>query len=148
MDATDSQAQKALLASGALDTLKSTMDNTKMDPGTRAALIEPFQALLDDLVENGINVDSLQRKLDALKSKTITITTRVVTLGDGTYAGTPPPGGYSGDGSGGPTNRPGMVRPTGISIGSITVQSAPGERAEESVPRALRRFAFVAGLNG
>ena len=149
MDATDSQAQKALLASGALDTLKSTMDNTKMDPGTRAALIEPFQALLDDLVENGINVDSLQRKLDALKSKTITITTRVVTLGDGTYAGTPPPGGYSGDGesSSGQKIRTG-IRSAGVNIGSITVQSAPGERAEESVPRALRRFAFVAGLNG
>jgi len=149
MEATDSQAQKALLASGALDTLKSTMNNTKMDPGTRAALIEPFQALLDDLVENGVNVDSLQRKLDALKSKTVTVTTRFVTLGDGSYAGTPPPGGYSGDGeSGGRTNRSGMARSSGISIGSITVQSAPGERAEESVPRALRRFAFVAGLNG
>ena len=32
--------------------------------------------------------------------------------------------------------------------GGITVNSAPGERAEESVPRALRRLAFVAGLNG
>ena len=149
MEATDSQAQKALLASGALDTLKSTMNNTKMDPGTRAALIEPFQALLDDLKENGVNVDSLQRKLDALKSKTVTVTTRFVTLGDLSYAGTPPPGGYSGDGeTGGRTNRSGMARSTGISIGSITVQSAPGERAEESVPRALRRFAFVAGLNG
>lgn len=135
MEATDSQAQKALLASGALDTLKSTMNNTKMDPGTRAALIEPFQALLDDLVENGVNVDSLQRKLDALKSKTITVTTRVVTLGDGTYAGTPPPGGYSSDGGtgDGKKNRTG-IRSAGISIGSITVQSAPGERAEESVP--------------
>ncbi len=149
MEATDSQAQKALLASGALDTLKSTMNNTKMDPGTRAALIEPFQALLDDLVENGVNVDSLQRKLDALKSKTVTVTTRFVTLGDGSYAGTPPPGGFPRDGeSGGRTNRSGMARSSSISIGSITVQSAPGERAEESVPRALRRFAFVAGLNG
>ncbi len=81
--------------------------------------------------------------------KTVTVTTRFVTLGDGSYAGTPPPGGYSGDGeSGGRTNRSGMARSSGISIGSITVQSAPGERAEESVPRALRRFAFVAGLNG
>jgi len=149
MEATDSQAQKALLASGALDTLKSTMNNTKMDPGTRAALIEPFQALLDDLKENGVNVDSLQRKLDALKSKTVTVTTRFVTLGDGSYAGTPPPGGFPRDGeSGGRTNRSGMARSSSISIGSITVQSAPGERAEESVPRALRRFAFVAGLNG
>ena len=146
MEATDSQAQKALLAGSALDTLKSTMDKTRMDPGTRAALIEPFQALLDDLRENGINVDSLQRKLDALKSKTVTVTTRFVTLGDGTYAGTPPPGGFSTDDDTG--GRSVRSRAAGISIGSITVQSAPGERAEESVPRALRRFAFVAGLNG
>lgn len=33
----------------------------------------------------------------------------------------------------------------GMSIGSITVTSAPGERAEESLPRALRRMAFLAG---
>jgi len=31
--------------------------------------------------------------------------------------------------------------------GGITVQSAPGERAEDSVPRALRRLSFVAGLS-
>lgn len=149
MEATDSQAQKALLASGALDTLKSTMDNTKMDPSTKAALIAPFQALLDDLEESGIDIDSLQRKLDLLKSKTITITTRFVTLGDGTYVGTPPPGGYPTDGETPTrTTRSGFSQPSGISIGSITVQSAPGERAEESVPRALRRYAFVAGLNG
>jgi hypothetical protein len=37
---------------------------------------------------------------------------------------------------------------SGLSIGSITVQSAPGERAETSLPRALRRAAFLAGVNG
>jgi len=38
---------------------------------------------------------------------------------------------------------------SGLTInGGITVQSVAGERAEESVPRALRRLAFVAGLNG
>lgn len=36
----------------------------------------------------------------------------------------------------------------GFTIGSITVQSAPGERAETSLPRALRRMAFLAGVNG
>ena len=35
---------------------------------------------------------------------------------------------------------------TGFSIGSITVNAAPGERAEETVPRALRRMAFLAGV--
>lgn len=34
----------------------------------------------------------------------------------------------------------------GFSIGSITVVAAPGERAEETVPRALRRMAFLAGV--
>jgi hypothetical protein len=38
---------------------------------------------------------------------------------------------------------------TGLTInGGITVQSAPGERAETSLPRALRRAAFLAGVNG
>lgn len=34
----------------------------------------------------------------------------------------------------------------GFSVGSITVNAAPGERAEETVPRALRRMAFLAGV--
>jgi len=46
------------------------------------------------------------------------------------------------------------MRPTmgssggGLSIGNITVQAAPGERAETSLPRALRRASFLAGVNG
>jgi uncharacterized protein YukE len=37
----------------------------------------------------------------------------------------------------------------GLTInGGITVQSAPGERAETSLPRALRRASFLAGVNG
>jgi hypothetical protein len=36
----------------------------------------------------------------------------------------------------------------GFSIGTIVVQSAPGERADSSLPRALRRQAFLAGVNG
>jgi len=36
----------------------------------------------------------------------------------------------------------------GVSIGSINVTAAPGERAETSLPRALRRAAFLAGVNG
>jgi hypothetical protein len=34
----------------------------------------------------------------------------------------------------------------GFSIGTLNVTSAPGERAEETVPRALRRMAFLAGV--
>ena len=147
MESTDSQAQKALYASDALDTLTTTMANTKMDEGTKAALLAPFQALLDDLQENGVNVDSLQRKLDALQSKTITVTTHYVTTSDGTYVGTPPGGGYpdgSGGGGGGGRTRTRSASP--VSVGTLIVNSAPGERAEESVPRSLRRLAFVAGL--
>jgi hypothetical protein len=36
----------------------------------------------------------------------------------------------------------------GFQIGTINVVSAPGERAETSLPRALRRAAFLAGVNG
>ena len=45
-------------------------------------------------------------------------------------------------------NNGGSASGSGVIIENLTVTSAPGERAEESVPRALRRYAFVAGLNG
>jgi TP901 family phage tail tape measure protein len=38
--------------------------------------------------------------------------------------------------------------PAGFSIEQIVVQSAPGERAEESLPRALEREAFLLGFGG
>jgi hypothetical protein len=34
---------------------------------------------------------------------------------------------------------------SGVSIGTINVNSAAGERADQSLPRALRRMAFLAG---
>lgn len=34
----------------------------------------------------------------------------------------------------------------GVSIGSINVTAAPGESAEQSLPRALRRMSFLAGI--
>lgn len=144
MESTDSQAQKALYASDALDTLNTTMSSTKMDDGTKAALLAPFQALLDDLQENGINVDSLQRKLDALQSKTVTVTTKFVTLEDGTYVGsTFNTGTRSSTRSAQRSTRSASM----VSVGTLIVNSAAGERAEESVPRSLRRLAFVAGLS-
>lgn len=40
-----------------------------------------------------------------------------------------------------------VLNPSGLVIqGDINVVSAPGEKAEESVPRALRKLAFVAGI--
>lgn len=45
-------------------------------------------------------------------------------------------------------NNGGAMGGSGVMIQTLNVQSVAGERAEESVPRALRRLAFVAGLNG
>jgi len=42
----------------------------------------------------------------------------------------------------------GAGRGGGFQIGTINVMSAPGERAETSLPRALRRASFLAGVNG
>lgn len=42
----------------------------------------------------------------------------------------------------------GSGRAGGFSIGTINVTSAAGERADTSLPRALRRMAFLAGMNG
>ena len=42
----------------------------------------------------------------------------------------------------------GSGRAGGFSIGTINVTSVAGERADTSLPRALRRMAFLAGMNG
>jgi hypothetical protein len=42
----------------------------------------------------------------------------------------------------------GAGRGGGFQIGTINVVAAPGERAETSLPRALRRASFLAGVNG
>ena len=43
----------------------------------------------------------------------------------------------------------GGARGGGLTInGGITVQAVAGERADTSLPRALRRMAFLAGMNG
>jgi phage-related protein len=46
----------------------------------------------------------------------------------------------------GPGGNSSMRPKGGLVIQELNVNSAPGERAEESVPRALRRLAFVSGL--
>ncbi len=194
----DSQAQKAATARDALDTLKTQLGKTKMDPATAAALLGPFQGLIDDLEEAGLDVSDLQTQLDNLRSKTVTITVEYE-FPDGR-----PPGGWprewymakggrvpsyfaGGGASRGSDTIPAMLTPgefvmrrsavkqfgadlfsqlnrginplagmtpngrgggSGITIGQITVQSAPNERAAESLPRALRRMSFLAGANG
>jgi hypothetical protein len=184
-------AGKASVASQGLGTLADAFANTKMDAGTRALLLEPFQALIDDLREAGVDVAGLQAKLNALKSKTITITTNYQMTGANKQALYEADGGMvAGRGFGTPRGSdtvPAMLTPgefvvrsaavsqfgrgffsqlnrginplagmtptvggsgAGLSIGSITVQAAPGERAETSLPRALRRASFLAGVNG
>ncbi|MEN6403166.1 MAG: hypothetical protein ABFD94_14610, partial [Armatimonadia bacterium] len=41
---------------------------------------------------------------------------------------------------------PGIRPGSGMVIENINVSAAPGERAEESLPRSLRRLAFVSGM--
>lgn len=74
-ESVDSVAGQASIASQGLSSLEDAFANAKMDPATRALLLEPFQALIDDLSEAGVDVGNLQLMLDRLKSKTITVTT-------------------------------------------------------------------------
>ena len=185
----DSVAGQASIASQGLSSLEGAFKNAKMDAGTRALLLEPFQALIDDLYEAGVDVAGLQAQLDALKSKTVVITTEYRFIGEnkedlyqadggpvaGLGLGTPrgsdtvpamltpgefvirrqavnkfgadlfsqlnrginPLAGMSAGGTG---------RAGGLSIGTINVTSVAGERAETSLPRALRRMAYLAGM--
>jgi hypothetical protein len=194
-----SQSQQVGVARDALNNLETQLGNTKMDPATQAALLGPFQGLIDDLRESGVDVDALQRKLDRLKSKTIDVTVKTTTVGGrppgvsaeewyGTAVGGQVPTHFATGGSAkGMDTIPAMLTPGefvirrqavkqfgtdlfsqlnrginplagmtptgagrggGLQIGTINVQSAPGERAETSLPRALRRAAFLAGVNG
>lgn len=198
IEATTNQAEQANVASTALSELETQLGNTKMDPATAAAVLAPFQALIDSLRDAGVDVTALQAQMDRLESKVVTAT--VVTKY--TYIGTPPPGGYTtekpgkkkasgglvvGPGTGTSDSIPTMLsdgefvirassvkrfgadlfsqlnrginplagmsptsssRAGGVSIGTINVTSVAGERAETSLPRALRRMAFLAGMNG
>lgn len=174
----------------ALGNLAKQFDRTKMNPATRAALLEPFQALIDDLAEAGVDVTTLQRQIDQLKGKTITITTNYAVTGNNKRALYEADGGFisgSGFSPRGSDTVPAMLTPGefvirraavnkfgadlfsqlnrginplagmsptgagrggGFQIGTINVMSAPGERAETSLPRALRRASFLAGVNG
>lgn len=184
-----SLAGRTAAASQGLTTLGDAMANAKMDSATRALLLEPFQALIEDLAEAGVDVGALQAQLDRLRNKTITVTVNTQTFGR-------PPGVSSSewygesDAMGGRVGRfamgthlsdsipamlsrgeyvvrassvqklglgfmdavnmgrvPSGAGGSGVTIGTLNVTSAPGERAEESVPRSLRRLAFVAGLS-
>jgi hypothetical protein len=190
-ESVDGVASQAAIASQGLSSLEGAFKNAKMDPATRALLLEPFQALIDDLSEAGVDVTNLQIKLDSLKSKNITVTTEYRFTGSNKQAFFEADGGrIAGRGFGVPRGSdtvPAMLTPgefvvrksavdkfgaglfsqlnrginplagmsptgsgraSGFSIGSINVTAAPGERAETSLPRALRRAAFLAGVNG
>lgn len=182
-------AGKASSASQGLDSLATAMANSKMDSQTRALLLEPFQALIDDLREAGVDVTNLQTKLDALKSKTVTVTTEYRFIGGSKEDLYKAEGGrVSGKGLGIPRGSdtvPAMLTPGefvirrsavqrfgadffsqlnrginplagmtptassgggGFNVGTINVTAAPGEKAEQSLPRALRRMSFLAGI--
>jgi hypothetical protein len=182
---------KTAYVQDALANLSKTFDKTKMSPETRAAMLEPFQALIDDLADADFDVSTLQQQIDKLQGKNIPITVTT------TYIGTPPPGGYPRKEANGGIVRgagtstsdsiparlsngefvvraasvrkfgaglfqslnagvnpladmssPNGSRAGGLSIGTINVTSSAGERADTSLPRALRRMAFLAGMNG
>jgi hypothetical protein len=196
---TDDLNDKADVASQGMGVLEDELNGVKMDAATQEALLGPWQALIDDLEEAGVDTTDLQTRLDKLKSKTLTVKFDIVVTGDelppgtkeewyGTAVGGKVPKHFATGGSAkGMDTIPAMLTPgefvirrqavkqfgtdffsqlnrginplagmtptaagsgAGISIGSITVQSAPGERAETSLPRALRRAAFLAGVNG
>jgi hypothetical protein len=189
---------KTAYVQDALGHLGKTFEKTKMSDATRAAMLAPFQALIDDLADSNYDVTTLQQQIDKLQGKDITITTRY-NFPDGRPPGGWPKEWYGAKGgvvpqymAGGGMSRgadtvPAMLAPGefvmrrsavkqfgtdlfsqlnrginplagmtptgsgsagGFQIGTINVVSAPGERAETSLPRALRRAAFLAGVNG
>ena len=189
---------KVAYTQDALASLAKQFERTKMSQATRDLMLEPFQALINDLDISAEDARNLQQQLDRLKNKDITITTRF-NFPDGR-----PPGGWprewygakggmvpnfyaSGGMARGMDTVPAMLAPGefiirrqavkqfgadlfsqlnrginplagmaptasgrggGFQIGTINVVSAPGERAETSLPRALRRASFLAGVNG
>jgi hypothetical protein len=183
--AQDTMFGKVAYTQDALANMSKVLNNTKMSPATKAALLEPFQALINDLDLSQQDAANLQAQLDRLRGKTINIDVKT------RYYGTPPPGGYTTNeamggyipgyamGSHLSDSIPAMLSRgeyvvrassvaklglgfmdavnmgrvpsgaggSGVTIGTLNVTSAPGERAEESVPRSLRRLAFVAGLS-
>lgn len=185
----ENTASQAAIASQGLDSLAGAMANSTMDSQTRALLLEPFQALIDDLRDAGVDVTNLQTKLDALKSKTITVTTEYRFIGGDKKSFYEADGGrITGAGFGTPRGSdsvPAMLTPgefvirrsavqrfgadffsqlnrginplagmaptassggSGFNVGTINVTAAPGEKAEQSLPRALRRMSFLAGI--
>jgi hypothetical protein len=197
---TDDLSGKQDIAVQGLGVLEEELNGVKLDPDTQEALLGPWQALIDDLEEAGVDTTDLQNRLDKLKSKTIEVKFDIVVTGDelppgtkeewyGTAVGGKVPKHFAMGGSAkGMDTIPAMLTPGefvirrqavkqfgsdffsqlnrginplagmtpttgssggGLTInGGITVQSAPGERAETSLPRALRRAAFLAGVNG
>ena len=197
----DDAAGKVSATRDGLDRLKGVLDNTKMSPETRAALIAPFQELINDL-DDGINdVSRLQSALNNLKGKSIMLEFRTnfnslperarrEFFGVATGGLIRGPGGPKSDAVGpfmlsdgefvmqassvrkfgaqffDSLNRginplrsvqaPGPSRPEPMSasgsrslvIQNLNVSASPGERAESSVPRSLRRLAWVSGLDG
>lgn len=119
---TDNVSEKSRIAGRALATLKDAMGNAKMDPATAAAMLGPFQSLIDELRTAGADVSGLQSQLNALQSKNITITATVVRKGDYIGGGIPI-GGYK------------------IATGGLV--RGPGTSTSDSIPAMLSNGEFV-----
>jgi tetratricopeptide (TPR) repeat protein len=196
----ETMASKISVANSGLGELKTFLDRTKVSPETRQQLLEPFQALIDDLREAGIDVTGLQLMLDGLNGKVVDVTIRLNETwgaraggGDGYDWRNQARGGLV-SGRGGPmsdmiptmlSNGEFVVRAQAVNsfgpdffaalnrginplagmdaprmsdrssgpsrsmvIENINVTAASNEPAEVTVPRALRRLAWVSGLDG
>jgi hypothetical protein len=192
-------AEGQATASEKIDTMKEAarqaarqLDKTKMSDSAKAALLAPFDAAIAKFQSANTKVDNLKAAMESIPTKI-----RVDVTINGTYVGTPPPGGWPRQAYGGYVGGDGGSRaddvPTLLSSGEFVIQapavekfgrgffaslnqgvnplqgmtpklggsaagftinggihvvSAPGERAETSLPRALRRASFLAGVNG
>lgn len=193
----DTAREKMSFLEQALGPLGDALNNVEMSPSTRQMLLDAFAALTSGVGLSRDEVALLQAQVDALQSKTITITVQTVNAGSAggqNYGGKDVPDG-SGSAMGGLIRGAGtstsdsiprmlsngefVIRAAsvrkfgaaffrqlnngavpaelamtsrgsggggGVYIDTINVASAPGERVAESLPRSLRRMAWLAGL--
>lgn len=123
VDAMDSVTKKTRVASEGLDVLTEGLKDTKMPPATRQALIDAMQGIIDKVKAAGGDTTELQKKLDKLKSKDITVTVKGVWDGTGLPPGATPAE-WHGEANGG------LIR-------------GPGTGTSDSIPRMLSNGEFV-----
>lgn len=146
IETTEGVTAKQKLASEGLGTLTKGLKDTKMPPKTKQALIDAMQGIIDQVKAAGGDTSDLQKKLDALKSKTITVTVKY-------NVDKPPPGAAAGLGdedgtSNGSTAYGGLITGPGTSTSdSVRMRLSNGEFVIRAA--SVRRFGagFFENLN-